>query len=193
MFNVKLNFYKILKRKKMKNMIDNEITVLVSSDEAILKFPKCALEVSAFIGKNGLTSNKQEGDDCTPIGKFDLGLLLGTHDKIFNKNYDYTKISSDMYWVDDSNSIYYNKLVDVTKVEKDWNSAEHLIDYPIQYEYLVEIKSNPTNIPNKGSAIFLHCSNNTATHGCIAINKKDMEKLVNNIDKNTKINIIEIK
>lgn len=193
MFNVKLNFYKILKRKKMKNMIDNEITVLISSDKAILKFPKCALEVSAFIGKNGLTSNKQEGDDCTPIGKFDLGLLLGTHDKIFNKNYDYTKISSDMYWVDDSNSIYYNKLVDVTKVEKDWNSAEHLIDYPIQYEYLVEIKSNPTNIPNKGSAIFLHCSNNTATHGCIAINKKDMEKLVNNIDKNTKINIIEIK
>ena len=128
----------------MKNMIDNEITVLISSDKAILKFPKCALEVSAFIGKNGLTSNKQEGDDCTPIGKFDLGLLLGTHDKIFNKNYDYTKISSDMYWVDDSNSIYYNKLVDVTKVEKDWNSAEHLIDYPIQYEYLVEIKSNPS-------------------------------------------------
>ena len=61
MFNVKLNFYKILKRKKMKNMIDNEITVLISSDKAILKFPKCALEVSAFIGKNGLTSNKQEG------------------------------------------------------------------------------------------------------------------------------------
>lgn len=177
----------------MKNMIDNEITVLISSDKAILKFPKCALEVSAFIGKNGLISNKKEGDDCTPIGKFDLGLLLGTHDKIFNKNYDYTKISSDMYWVDDSNSIYYNKLVDVTKVEKDWNSAEHLIDYPIQYEYLVEIKSNPTNIPNKGSAIFLHCSNNTATHGCVSINKKDMEKLVNNIDKNTKINIIEIK
>ena len=174
----------------MKNMIDNEITVLISSDKAILKFPKCALEVSAFIGKNGLISNKQEGDDCTPIGKFDLGLLLGTHDKIFNKNYDYTKISSDMYWVDDSNSIYYNKLVDVTKVEKDWNSAEHLIDYPIQYEYLVEIKNNPTNIPNKGSAIFLHCSNNTATHGCVSINKKDMEKLVNNIDKNTKINII---
>ena len=34
----------------MKNMIDNEITVLISSDKAILKFPKCALEVSAFIG-----------------------------------------------------------------------------------------------------------------------------------------------
>ena len=29
--------------------------------------------------------------------------------------------------------------------------------------------------------------------GKVTINKKDMEKLVNNIDKNTKINIIEIK
>ena len=80
----------------MKNMIDNEITVLISSDKAILKFPKCALEVSAFIGKNGLTSNKQEGDDCTPIGKFDLGLLLGTHDKIFNKNYIFSQKTANL-------------------------------------------------------------------------------------------------
>lgn len=177
----------------MKNMIDNEITVLINSNNTILKFPKCNIEVSAFIGKNGPTLNKQEGDDCTPIGKFDLGLLLGTHDEISNKNYSYKKINSNMYWVDDSNSIFYNKLVDITKVEKDWNSAEHLIDYPIQYEYLIEIKSNPLDIPNKGSAIFLHCSNNNATHGCVAINRNDMEKLINNIDENTKINIIEIK
>ena len=47
-----------------------------------------------------------------------------------------------MYWIDDSKSKYYNKLVDITKTKKDWNSAEHLIDYPIEYEYLVEIKTN---------------------------------------------------
>ena len=175
----------------MKNMIDNEIIVLINSNNTILKFPKCNIEIPAFIGKNGPTLNKKEGDDCTPIGEFNFGLLLGTHDRISNENYSYTKINSNMYWVDDSNSIYYNKLVDITKVKKDWNSAEHLIDYPIQYEYLIEIKSNPLNIPNKGSAIFLHCSNNTATHGCIAINRNDMKKLVNNIDKNTKINIIQ--
>ena len=177
-------------RKKLKNMTDNEITVVIDSDKAILRFPKCNMEIPAFIGKNGATADKKEGDNCTPIGKFSLGLLLGTHDKISNKNYDYLKINSNLFWVDDSNSRYYNELVDITEVQKDWNSAEHLIDYPIQYEYLVEIKSNPLNIPNKGSAIFLHCSNNTATHGCIAINKDDMEKLVNNIDKNTKINVL---
>ena len=171
-------------------MIDNEILVEINSNNAVLKFPKCNLEVPAFIGKNSSTLNKQEGDDCTPIGKFELGLMLGTHNEILNKDYDYKKINSNMYWVDDSNSIYYNKLVDVAKVKKDWNSAEHLIDYPIQYEYLIEIKSNPLNIPNKGSAIFIHCSNNNATHGCVALNREYMEKIINNIDKNTKINIL---
>lgn len=171
-------------------MQNNEITVLINSNNTILKFPKCNIEIPAFIGKNGPTLNKKERDYCTPIGEFNLGLLLGTHDGISNENYSYAKINSNMYWVDDSNSIYYNKLVDITKEKKDWNSAEHLIDYPIQYEYLIEIKSNPLNIPNKGSAIFLHCSNNTATHGCIAISKENMKKLINNIDKNTKINIL---
>jgi L,D-peptidoglycan transpeptidase YkuD (ErfK/YbiS/YcfS/YnhG family) len=96
-----------------------------------------------------------------------------------------------MYWVDDFKSKYYNQLVDITRVEKDWTSAEHLIDYPIQYEYLIEIKTNPQNIAKKGSAIFLHCSNNEPTAGCVAINSMDMKKIVENIDKNTKIKIYE--
>lgn len=171
-------------------MIDNKITVLINSNNVILKFPKCDIETCAFIGKNGATTNKHEGDGFTPIGEFSIGLLLGTHNKICNPNYNYTKINSNMYWVDDCNSNYYNQLVDITNVTKDWNSAEHLIDFPIQYEYLLEIKSNPNNIPNRGSAIFLHCSNNTSTHGCVAINKNDMKTLVNNIDSKTKIEIV---
>lgn len=99
------------------------------------------------------------------------------------------QITKDMYWVDDSESRYYNQLVDISKVEKDWNSAEHLIDYPIQYEYLVEIKTNPKNIPGKGSAIFLHCTNNKPTAGCVAINKENMKKIIENISKQTKIKI----
>lgn len=170
-------------------MLNNKITTLISSNNVILKFPKCGIETSAFIGKNGVTTDKHEGDNCTPIGEFSIGLLLGTHKKICNSNYNYIQINSNMYWVDDCNSKYYNQLVDITKIQKDWNSSEHLIDFPIQYEYLLEIKSNPNNVPCKGSAIFLHCSNNTSTHGCVAINRIDMSTLVNNIDANTKIEI----
>ena len=159
-------------------------------NKATLKFPKQDIETKAYIGKNGLTTQKQEGDGKTPIGGFDLGVILGTHCNIQNKNgLKYQKITNDMYWVDDCKSKYYNQLVYISEVEKDWDSAEHLIEYPIQYEYLIEIKSNPKNVKGKGSAIFLHCSNNTPTSGCIAVDRECMKKIVENISIQTKIEI----
>ena len=107
-----------------------------------------------------------------------------------NESIKYIKINPNLYWVDDVKSIYYNQLVDATKTEKDWNSAEHLIAYPTQYEYAVEIKSNPQNIPGKGSAIFLHCSKGESTAGCIALSKENMIDLFSKLDKNSKIIII---
>lgn len=170
-------------------MIDNKIYVFPEKEnKAILKFPKCSIEADAYIGKNGVTSNKNEGDGKTPLGEFTLGVILGTHSKVENKNkLNYMKITKNMYWVDDSKSKYYNQLVDILEVEKDWDSAEHLIDYPMQYEYLIEIKTNSENIKRKGSAIFLHCTNHKPTAGCIAVDTEIMRKIVENIDKQTRI------
>ncbi len=169
----------------------NKILVQVLEQEkAILKYPKCNIEVKAYIGRNGTTEQKQEGDGKTPLGEFQLGVILGTEIGIQNKNgLKYKKITKGMYWVDDSNSKYYNQLVDENKVEKDWSSAEHLIEYPIEYKYLVEIKTNPKNISGKGSAVFLHCSNNKSTAGCVAIDSNSMRIIMENIDENTKIEI----
>lgn len=171
--------------------IVNKINVFVKeNNQAILKFPKHNIETTAYIGKNGVTSHKREGDGKTPLGEFKLGAMLGTHLNTKNANgLKYKQITKEMYWVDDTKSKYYNQLVNISEVEKDWNSAEHLIDYPIQYEYLIEIKTNPNNIPGKGSAIFLHCTNNEPTAGCVAIDKKAMKKLIENIDEQTKIDI----
>lgn len=173
--------------------IDNKIYVfLKEKNKGILKFPKCNVETMTYIGKNGVTTEKKEGDGKTPIGEFELGIIMGTHSKeeIINKEaLEYKQINENMYWVDDPKSKYYNQLVDISKVKKDWYSAEHLIDYPIQYEYLIEIKTNPNNIPGMGSAIFLHCTNNKPTEGCIAVNKETMQKIIENINKQTKIKI----
>ena len=114
-------------------------------------------ETDAFIGKNGTTTNKIEGDGKTPIGIYKLGLIFGTHYKKelkLNENIEYVKINPQLYWVDDINSKYYNKLVDITKVRKDWVTAEHLIEYPKQYEYAIEIKINHDNIPGKRQCYF---------------------------------------
>lgn len=176
--------------------MSNEINVIVTEkNKAILTFQKYNIETTAYIGKNGVTLQKKEGDGKTPLGEFELGKILGTHPREeINKNgiVEYQQITKDMYWVDDSKSKYYNQLVDITKVEKDWNSAEHLIDYPIQYEYVIEIKTNPCNIKQKGSAIFLHCTNENPTQGCIAVDRNIMKKLITIINKETKIKIYEI-
>ena len=171
--------------------MDNKIHVfLTEKNKGILKFSKCSIDTIAYIGKNGLTRYKREGDGKTPIGEFELGIILGTHLKEKNKNrLGYMQINKDMYWVDDPKSKYYNQLVEISEVKKDWNSAEHLIDYPIQYEYLIEIKTNPNNISGKGSAIFLHCTNYGATAGCVAVDKETMKKIIENIDEDTKIEI----
>lgn len=169
--------------------MDNIISVCLEENKATLKFPRCNIEAKAYIGKNGLTNNKVEGDGKTPIGEFNLGTLLGMSD-VFNKyGLEYNYINENMYWVDDIKSKYYNKLVDISKDVTDWKSGEHLIDYSVQYEYLIEVKTNPLNIPGKGSAIFLHCSTNNPTLGCVSIDKKYMKLIMENIDKDTKIKI----
>lgn len=170
--------------------IDNKILIFAKEDnKTILKFPKYNIETSAYIGKNGIATQKQEGDGKTPLGIFELGIALGTHPSIINKKIKYKQITKYMYWVDDPESNYYNQLVNISTTPKDWNSAEHLIQYPIEYEYLIEIKTNPDSIPGKGSAIFLHCSNNKSTAGCIAIDKESMKKIIENINEDTKIEI----
>ena len=141
-----------------------------------------------YIGKNGVTYDKIEGDGKTPLGKFNIGVSFGMHKNV-DTHLKYVQINPNLYWVDDSNSKYYNRLVDITKVEKDWKSAEHLMDYPVEYEYALEIKANPNNEKNKGSAIFLHCSNQKPTAGCVAINTYNMIELLKNIKENAIIYI----
>lgn len=163
------------------------VNQLKSTDKALLKFYErkdesfdLILKTDAFIGKNGMTVDKKEGDGKTPKGIYELGLAFGMHDKkqiSIDNSIKYMKINENLYWVDDVNSIYYNQLVDSRKVIKDWKSAEHLIEYPKQYEYAIEIRTNIENVPGKGSAIFLHCSNDKPTAGCVAIDRENMIEL----------------
>jgi L,D-peptidoglycan transpeptidase YkuD (ErfK/YbiS/YcfS/YnhG family) len=82
-------------------------------------------------------------------------------------------------WVCDANSIYFNTWQerDDPTLESGWDygDVEHLEDYVTQYAYAVVIQYNtpPYTIPDRGCAIFLHCSRG-ATGGCIGLNETDM-------------------
>ena len=138
-----------------------------------------ALTTSAFIGINGSSSDKKEGDGCTPLGLYKINSAFYINEKPQTK-LDAFQITEDSYWVDDVNSAYYNQYVtDVDK--KDWNSAEHMIDYN-GYKYGFVVDYNPSCVPDMGSAIFFHIGYNP-TAGCIATNEEMILKYLSALDK----------
>ena len=92
----------------------------------------------------------------------------------------YTKVDDTYYWVDDSNSIYYNRFVSTNDVVKDWTSAEHISEIAV-YDYVLALNYNSSNTPGYGSAIFLHCSSDRNTNGCIAIGSDYMKQILSQL------------
>lgn len=144
----------------------------------------------AIVGKNGITFNKKEGDAKTPAGRYTLGYLFGIEHNPGAK-LPYRQVTEDDYWVDDVESIYYNKWVNVKQVKKDWTSAEHLVDYPRQYAYAAVIGYNTEDIVvGAGSAIFLHCTaTKNYTAGCVAIPTEAMKVIVKKLKPGAEIDI----
>lgn len=147
-------------------------------------------EFKCSIGKKGITSKKKEGDLKTPKGLFSLGPIYFRKDRIFNLKTKLKKIpiKKNMIWCDDSSSIFYNKL---TKKNNNF-SHEKMFRKDNLYDLVVVINYNTKKIiKNKGSAIFLHLTNNfKKTRGCIALKKNDLLILLRLINKKTKIKIL---
>ena len=140
------------------------------------------------VGKNGLNSNKKEGDYSTPKGIFNLKKLYFRKDKVGVPKCKIEKkiIKKNMAWCDDPNHKKYNEEI------KTFNKKliENLYRKDNKYDYIISINHNEKKIPNKGSAVFIHLTNNyKPTAGCIALKKKDFEILLKLIDKKTKIKI----
>ena len=139
---------------------------------------KLVLETEAIIGKNGLGKTK-EGDGKTPIGVFLFVKAFGILDNPGTK-IEYTKVKENDYWVDDSGSSYYNQFVSANECVKDWDSAEHIVEYGESYHYVLATSYNSERIPGRGSAVFLHCTSEEAeyTAGCIAVPEVYMREIM---------------
>ncbi len=141
------------------------------------------------IGKNGLKKNKLEGDNCTPVGTFSLGPVYYRNDRVDKPNTKLKtfKINKQMGWCDDPYNINYNKEIKINKKIK----AEKLYRRDKIYDIIIVINYNTRKIiKNKGSAIFIHVTNNyKPTKGCIALSLNDLEILLKIVKKNSKIKI----
>ena len=141
------------------------------------------------VGKNGITSKKVEGDNKTPKGLYALGPLYYRKDKFPNPLTKLKKIEikKNFGWCDDVKSKFYNKPIKTNKKVE----HEKLYRNDRKYDLIIPIEYNSKRPKkNKGSAIFLHLTNNyKKTQGCIAVGKKDMLILLKLINKKTKIKI----
>jgi len=145
-------------------------------------------KVKCAIGKRGIGKKQKEGDQITPRGTFRIKNILYRKDKI---NYlrsviKKTPIKKNMGWCDDPKSKDYNKLI---KYPFNYKS-EKLYRSNNIYDIILVLDFNMHPVKkNKGSAIFIHISNNkySSTKGCIAIKKKELLRLIEFIDKKTKI------
>ena len=143
-----------------------------------------------FVGKNGVGKEIYEGSGMTPAGIFDLGEGFYQQEKP-DTSYPMFKITENTYWVDDINSEYYNR-----KIESEYNDisvrAEHMIETEkYYYGIVVEYNTNPI-IKGKGSAIFMHCSDE-ATRGCVGVEREKMKQILQWLDYKSKAQIYIIK
>jgi len=154
--------------------------------KSILKIDEFQFKCS--IGTKGIKKNKNEGDSCTPIGKYKLKNLFYRNDRMknFNCKLNTIIIKKNMGWCDDPKSKYYNCLVQNKKKIK----CEELYRKDHLYDFLIEIDYNNKKIPFVGSAIFIHLTNNyKPTRGCIALKEKDFRVLLKLIKKGSYIDI----
>jgi L,D-peptidoglycan transpeptidase YkuD (ErfK/YbiS/YcfS/YnhG family) len=130
---------------------------------------------------------KKEGDRRSPIGLFYLSAFFGYNnaDELGGLKMPYIKADNTIFCVDDPLSQYYNRIVDIDKVKKDWSSAEHMLLDNDFYKYGVVIDYNLSKTEaGKGSCIFLHIwrSAKDGTFGCTAVEENAMKGILSWLD-----------
>lgn len=135
--------------------------------------------MAGYTGSKGIQHDRQRNTRRSPAGLWALGSAFGLAEMPEGLKLAWRDITPQSDWVCDAESIYFNTWQerDDTSLTETWNwdDVEHLEDYDVTYRYGVVIRYNtpPYVIPDRGCAIFLHCSDHP-TSGCIGLLEEDM-------------------
>ena len=130
------------------------------------------VRTAGWLGLNGMSNHRTEGDKTTPIGVFRMNTPFGQDDPLEGFPANYIKVDESYIWSQD-----INRLVRDTSA-----SGEQVgtAGYAEHYDYVIDAGYNVNAVPKAGSALFLHCIGKGATHtsGCVAIPKEEMAKVM---------------
>ena len=175
----------------IKTAIDGDFHATLTIYKAESGKYKPVFDCPAVVGKNG-PGKQSEGDTKTPLGTWEIGEAYGINDDP-GSIVPYTKVTDDMYWcATGSNAKKYNTLIYKSDdPDADYSEDEHLIDYPVVYNYLLDLGYNKAGAPYAGNAIFLHCwrGPDSRTGGCVGIAEENMKKVLHTVTPGTSVTI----
>ncbi len=136
-----------------------------------------------YIGEKGADFDIKPDSKKSPLGFYALDEAFYIGEKP-DSTYKMFEITNDTYWVDDTNSAFYNQKAEGTD-NKDWSSAKHMIDEKNKYKYGIVIDFN-TSSPDKklANSIFMQCGN-AATDGSIAVPENVMKAIIEWLDSDS--------
>jgi L,D-peptidoglycan transpeptidase YkuD (ErfK/YbiS/YcfS/YnhG family) len=149
------------------------------------------------IGRGGLITDKREGDESTPIGKFRILEVMYRPDRVDMPeiNFPARALEPDDVWVDDPSHPKYNQPAKASEIEPEVNHEKMWRDDHL-YNVVVDLDYNRENPePGKGSAIFMHVARDqanpteTPTEGCLALSQSDLLELLASLPKEAAVDI----
>jgi L,D-peptidoglycan transpeptidase YkuD (ErfK/YbiS/YcfS/YnhG family) len=133
---------------------------------------------------------KYEGDKRAPVGVFSLTDIFGYKEGARFK-LPYLYASKNLICVDDSESPFYNQIIESQKKPK---SFEYMRREDNQYRYGITVAHNSKAIAGRGSCIFMHIqkSKGATTAGCTSMDESDLKKIISLLDSRKNPTLIQI-
>ncbi len=157
-----------------------------SQTKGILAAGLCRFQCA--IGRSGITARKREGDGATPLAnmRFLSGFQKNSLRKLPQTVLKLKRVKRNDGWCDSVGDRNYNRPVrlpyqaSAEKLLRD----DHLYDIALIPDWNIRQR-----IQNRGSAIFVHLARPAyaPTEGCIALSRRDMERLLPHISRKTRL------
>lgn len=163
------------------------VTVCYERDESGAFVPAEGLSrLAGYVGRNGIKHDRKRDSFTSPAGLWALGYAFGNEAPPEGLKLPWRQVTPNSDWVCDSDSVYFNTWQerDDPALTESWSDdVEHLENYPTQYAWACVIEFNlpPEAVPERGCAIFLHCSEG-GTAGCVGLRRADMYAVLQWLD-----------
>ena len=135
----------------------------------------------ARLGRNGLSSDRREGDGTTPTGTYRIGRTMYGNEPNPGVRFAYRRLRCGDWWDEDPSSPTYNSFQHVRCGTRPpfGGASEGMWQQPRPYPFLAVIEYNMRPVvPGRGSGIFLHAQTGGPTIGCISLRRSELRAVL---------------